>query len=236
MLTSWECLPVCTVNRQSNLCWNGGYSKSWSSKGWLRVPRKNLPVLVQGLLMCEPLGWATSHGKWKSKKRDGENKWVGFSFRQQIVSSFCIEMKGKALKDLILSLILRCLLQQVKAFCSSCSTVGPIPSHHWQNFLLRKNILTEFRITGRGEKGAGRKTMFKLYSFVSAAEKALSWSFKSHKCYLVSFFSVYHLQNNKPQLLPGQLSNGITAWHMFRDSDCELLAAEELKVLVKESC
>lgn len=89
-------------------------------------------------------------------------KLVELSFRQQIVTSFCIEMKGKALLIyLILSLIVRCLLQQVKAFCSSCFTVGPIPSHHWQNFLLRENILTEFRITGRGEKGAGRKTMFK---------------------------------------------------------------------------
>lgn len=128
-------------------------------------------------------------------------KLVGLSFRQQIVTSFCIEMKGKALLIyLILSLIVRCLLQQVKAFCSSCFTVGPIPSHHWQNFLLRENILTEFRITGRGEKGAGRKTMFKLYYFASAAEKTLSWSLQIHRCYLVSFLSVYSLQNNQPQL------------------------------------
>lgn len=165
--------------------------------------------------MCKPLGWATSDEKLKLKKSDGEKKWGGLSFRQQIVTSFCIEMKGKALKDLILSLILRCLLQQVKAFCSSCFTVGPILSHHWQNFLLGENILTEFRITGRGEKGAGRKTMFKLYSFVSAAEEALSWSFQIHKCYLVSFFRVYHhLQNKKPRLLPGWLS----AWYMFSET------------------
>lgn len=145
----------------------------------------------------------------------GKRNEEGLASGNKLLPLFVLRWKARPSRTLFLSLILRCLLQQVKAFCSSCFTVGPIPSHHWQNFLLGENILTEFRITGRGEKGAGRKTIFKLYSFVSAAEEALSWSFQIHKCYLVSFFRVYHhLQNKKPQLLPGWLS----AWYMFSET------------------